>query len=76
MGMTKYMNEKEKSEEYINDLKQWQDKMYSPGEYLGGKLTPFIKYGNRKVVKGYAWFIIIILTLVVIITVLNILNIL
>ena len=47
MEIPKYMEEKDKAKEYIKDLNEWQDKMYSPGEYLGGKFlkTP----ANQKV---------------------------
>ena len=49
------MDQQEKAKEYLKDLNEWQNKMYSPGEYLGGKLPPLLKHGNRKFVKPYAW---------------------
>jgi hypothetical protein len=58
------MNDKDKSEEYLKDLNEWQDRMYSPGEYLGGKLPPLLKYGNRKIVKPWVWATLVILGLI------------
>lgn len=57
------MNEKDKAKEYIKDLSDWQDKMYSPGAYLGGNLPPIVKYGNRKIIKPWALILLIIIGL-------------
>jgi hypothetical protein len=57
------MDEKEKAKEYLKDINEWQDKMYSPGAYLGGNLPPVLKYGNRKIIKPWVWISLIILGL-------------
>lgn len=36
-----------KKSEYLDDLKQWGEKQYLPGAYLGGNLPPYIKYSNK-----------------------------
>lgn len=55
------MDQQKKSTEYLNDIKEWQNKMYSPGEYLGGKLPPIIQHGNRKLIKYWVWLSVAVL---------------
>jgi hypothetical protein len=54
------MGEKEKAKEYLKDLSEWQNNMYSPGAYLGGNLPPVLKHGNRKIIKPWVWISLII----------------
>ena len=65
------MDEREKSEEYFKDHKEWQDSMYSPGKYLGGNLPPILKHGNRKVIKPWAVISLIILGTLIGLAILN-----
>jgi len=37
-----------KPNNYLNDLQDWQNKQYQPGEFLGGKFSPAFKYGSKK----------------------------
>lgn len=37
-----------KEDNYTKDLKEWQEKQYQPGEYLGGKFSPIFKYASKK----------------------------
>jgi hypothetical protein len=53
------MDNQAKTKEYFKDFKEWQDRMYSPGEYLGGKMPPIVKYGSRKILRPLAWFILL-----------------
>jgi hypothetical protein len=33
---------------YIDDLKEWNNNMYSPGHYTGGRMPMDVKYGGNK----------------------------
>mgnify|MGYP006925658436 CR=1 FL=1 len=33
---------------YIDDLKEWNNNMYSPGHYTGGRMPMDVKYGGKK----------------------------
>lgn len=33
--------------DYLEDLKEWQDHQYVKGYYTGDRMPPFVKYGNR-----------------------------
>jgi len=39
------MAKKQEPNEYLNDLKEWNEHQYDPGYWTGGKLAPFFKYG-------------------------------
>lgn len=45
------MTNKNDSQQYNNDLEQWQRNQYIPGAYTGGNFPPHIKYGGKKI--GY-----------------------
>lgn len=59
--------DKQKAEEYFDDLKEWQRKQYTPGYYAGGKLPPAMKYGGARYLKTIFIFaaVAIILTIIV-----------
>lgn len=50
------MSNKKNKEEYLEDLKEWQENQYSPGHYLGEKKSPLLKYGGKKI--GVVFFIV------------------
>jgi hypothetical protein len=54
----KNMGQHKKFDEYLKDLKRWQDNMYSPGAYTGGNIHPAVRHGNKKILKIYTWVII------------------
>lgn len=33
-------------DDYLEDLKEWQEHQYVKGYYTGGRMPPFIKYAN------------------------------
>ena len=39
----KHIKKREKNN-YVDDIKQWQDHRYDPAYFTGGKIPPFIKY--------------------------------
>lgn len=39
------------SQEYFNDMEEWQRNQYIPGHYTGGKIPPAIKYSGKKYFK-------------------------
>lgn len=65
------MNDEEKSEQYLKDLKDWQNNMNSPGAYLGGNMPPLVKYGNRRLLKPWAYFGLALITLLIILSAYN-----
>lgn len=34
-------------DEYLRDLRDWNEHMYSPGHWTGGRIPPALKYGGR-----------------------------
>jgi len=42
------MKQKAAKDNYIEDLKEYQDKQYLPGYYVGGKLPLALKYPTRR----------------------------
>ena len=38
-----FMKEEKKEESYLDSFKEYQDKMYMPGYYVGGKIHPALK---------------------------------
>jgi hypothetical protein len=71
LGRENNMDDKQKAGQYLKDLNEWQDKMYSPGAYLGGNLPPVLKYGNRKIIKPWAVVSLVILGLMVGLAIVN-----
>lgn len=54
---------KNKNSDYTEDFKEWQEKQFQPGEYLGGKLPPHLKWPNRGL--GFLYFLVGVITLII-----------
>ena len=57
------MSNKNNSQKYTEDLKDWQRNQYNPGTYTGGNFPPDLKYGGKKfgyvvLVQGLALLLI------------------
>ncbi len=67
------MKAEKKKESYLDSFKDYQDKIYSPGHYVGGKIHPALKAktkagGYFRVLEEYSFWCFMQFSLVIIIS--------
>ena len=56
------MSKKKKKNTHLRDLEEWQEHMYDPYYYTGGKVPIYLSKPAKPIL--YSWFIIIITALI------------
>ena len=56
-------------DDFIKDMKEWQNNIYNPGRFVGGEIPPYLKWGkkNRKLITISLLIPIVMIIIIIVI---------